>query len=106
MMPEVHVEYRQPEVGDALKLSVILKTVYIQSYALDGVSGEFSNFVTERFSPQHIARLIAEKPMRLVGAYINQNPIGVAEINYAGFCRLRNIEAPELSKLYVLDLIS
>jgi diamine N-acetyltransferase len=102
-MPNANFNYRTPDPGDALKVSVLLKTAYIQSYALDGVSTEFANFITDRFSPSNIERLIIEKPLRLVGAYIDQNPIAMAEINYTGHCRLRNIAAPELSKLYVLD---
>ena len=102
-MPNANFKYRTPNVEDALKISVLLKTAYIQSYALDGVSAEFANFITNRFSPSNIERLIVEKPLRMIGVYIHQNPIAVAEINYTGSCWLRNIAAPELSKLCVLD---
>nr|WP_299073650.1 GNAT family N-acetyltransferase [uncultured Allomuricauda sp.] len=97
------ISFGKAKLSDALRISVLLKTVYIQTYAVDGVTFEFTNFITERFSSENIENLIQNNPSRLIIAYQNGNPIGVAEIIYDSTCPIRNISVPELSKLYVLE---
>jgi diamine N-acetyltransferase len=88
---------------DSLRISVLLKTVYIQTYATEGITFEFANFLTQRFSVEHIEATIIQNTSQLLIAYYNQNPIAVAEIIYDKTCPINNIVAPELSKLYVLE---
>lgn len=90
-------------LSDALRLSVLLKTVYIQTYAIDGVTFEFANFITKRFSVEYIETIIKKTPNQLLVAYLNDNPIGVSETLYDTNCPIRHIAVPELSKLYVLE---
>jgi len=97
------ISYGKAKLTDSLRISVLLKTVYIQTYAVDGVTFEFANFITNRFSIEHIENIIKENPLRLIVAYQNENPIGVAEIIMDSTCPIRNISVPELSKLYVLE---
>ncbi|GAA4274910.1 GNAT family N-acetyltransferase [Aquimarina gracilis] len=97
------ISFGKAKLSDSLRISVLLKTVYIQTYAVDGVTFEFSNFITKRFSPELIEKTIKENPSRLIIAYQNGNPIGVAEIIYDSNCPIRKISVPELSKLYVLE---
>tara|TARA_B100000378_G_C17757845_1_gene311952 strand:+ start:21 stop:539 length:519 start_codon:yes stop_codon:yes gene_type:complete len=97
------ISYGKAKLADSLRISVLLKTVYIQTYAVDGVTFEFANFITKRFSLEHIESIIKENPLGLIIAYQNENPIGVAEIIYESTCPIRKISIPELSKLYVLE---
>jgi len=97
------ISFGKAKLSDSLRISVLLKTVYIQTYAVDGVTFEFANFITKRFSIEHIESIIIENPTRLIIAYHNENPIGVAEIIYDSNCPIRSISVPELSKLYVLE---
>jgi len=97
------VSYRKAKLSDALCISILLKTVYIQTYALDGITIEFANFITKRFSLEVIENTINQNPNNLIVAYHNANPIGVAEISYASKCPIKNIPVPELSKLYVME---
>ena len=97
------ISYGKAKLSDSLRISVLLKTVYIQTYAVGGVTFEFSNFITKRFAPELIEKTIKEDPSRLIIAYQNENPIGVAEIIFDSTCPIRNISIPELSKLYVLE---
>ncbi len=99
----VEITYGKAQLSDSLRISVLLKTVYIQTYAVDGVTFEFANFITKRFSAEHIETIIKENPLRLLIAYHNGNPIGVAELIYNSNCPIRKIAVPELSKLYVLE---
>ncbi|WP_407556925.1 GNAT family N-acetyltransferase [Winogradskyella sp. 4-2091] len=97
------ISFGKAKLSDSLRISVLLKTVYIQTYAVDGVTFEFANFITKRFSTENIISTIKEKPSRLIIAYQNGNPIGVAEIIYDSTCPIRKTSVPELSKLYVLE---
>lgn len=90
-------------LSDSLRISVLLKTVYIQTYATEGVTFEFANFITQRFSVEYIESIITKRPDQLLVAYYNQNPVGVAEIIHEKTCPVKKIVAPELSKLYVLE---
>jgi len=97
------ISFGKAKLSDSLRISVLLKTVYIQTYAVDGITFEFSNFITNRFSTENIENIIKENPSRLIVAYQNGNPIGVAEIIYDSTCPIRKTHVPELSKLYVLE---
>lgn len=97
------ISFGKAKLSDSLRISVLLKTVYIQTYAVNGITFEFANFITKRFSTQKIENTIQENPSQLIIAYQNENPIGVAEILYDSTCPIRNISIPELSKLYVLE---
>lgn len=97
------VSYGKAKLSDALCISVLLKTVYIQTYALDGITMEFANFITKRFALEVIEKTIKENPNNLIVAYHNTNPIGVAEISYDSKCPIKHIPVPELSKLYVME---
>jgi diamine N-acetyltransferase len=97
------ITFGKANLKDSLRISVLLKTVYIQTYATEGVTFEFANFLTQRFSVEHIESTITKSPDQLLIAYYNLNPIGVAEIIYGKTCPIKNIVAPELSKLYILE---
>lgn len=88
---------------DAIRLSILFKTVYIDTYGLEGVSFEFTNFISGRFSPENISRIIEANPEQLIIAYYKDNPIGAAEVIFESTCPIRKIALPELSKLYVLE---
>lgn len=96
------ISYGKAKIEDSLRISTLLKTVYIEVYATEGITFEFANFIEERFSVSHIKKTIKENPDQLLIAYFDNNPIGVAEILYKSSCPIRNTNTPELSKLYVL----
>ena len=90
-------------INDALRISILLKTVYIQVYGLEGVTFEFANFIDAQFSEDKIATTISENPNQLLVAYYNRNPVGVAEVLHNSTCPIRKVKVPELGKLYVLE---
>lgn len=100
---ETAIIIKKATAVDALKLSILFKQVYIQTYGTEGITDEFANFITMRFAPERIEAIIENEPDRLLVAFYKNNPVGAAEIIYDASCRLRNIAAPELSKLYVLE---
>jgi len=97
------ISYGKAKLSYALRISVLLKTIYIQTYAVDGVTFEFAHFITEKFSPEAIFNKIKKNEDPLIIAYQNGNPIGVAELHYHTSCPIRKKDIPELGKLYVLE---
>lgn len=96
-------QYRNARPDDAIKLSVLLKVVYIQTYGIEGVSDEFANFITKQFSVERILNLIHEQPDAILVAEYQNNLVGVCEITFAKQSPVGHITAPELNKLYILE---
>ena len=90
-------------IDDSNRLSILFKTIYIQTYAEEGITTEFANFIDKRFSIEHIEQTIIENPDQLLVAYYKNNPIGIAEIVFESKCPISKKTIPELSKLYVLE---
>lgn len=99
----MNIEYRNANSSDILKLSILFKQVYIATYGIDGVSDEFANFITERFSIERLENLIKNTPENIIVAEYKTNLVGVAEVEFNKECPVQKIVAPELSKLYILE---
>lgn len=97
------ITYNKAKPEDALRISVLLKTVYIQVYGVEGVTHEFANFINQKFSEEQILNTMETDSEQLQIAYMNGNPIGVSEILFDGLCPIRKKKLPELGKLYVLE---
>lgn len=97
------ISFGKAKLSDALRISVLMKTVYIQTYDLEGITIESTNYVEKRFSREYIESVIAQNPNQFIIAYHHQNPVGVAEIFFKTICPIRNVSVPELDKLYVLE---
>lgn len=95
--------YRKAQCADALKLSVLYKQVYIQTYGTEGVSDEFANFITLQFAVERLEHIIKDHPENITVADYKSNLLGVAEIEFSKECPINNIVAPELNKLYILE---
>ena len=97
------IEYRKAQLADLLKLSVLYKQVYIQTYGVEGVSDEFANFITRQFSVEKLENTLKNEPDAITVAVYNNNLVGVAEIAFVKQCPVNDIIAPELNKLYILE---
>lgn len=95
--------YRKAQSADALKLSVLYKQVYMQTYGTEGVSDEFASFITRQFAPERLEHIMVKHPDNIMVAAYKNNLLGVAEIEFAKKCPINNIVAPELNKLYILE---
>jgi len=96
------ISFGKARIKDAIRISILLKTVYIETYATEGITFEFANFIDKKFSKERIENVISGNPDQLLIAYFDNNPIGVAEILFESNCPIRKVPIPELSKLYVL----
>lgn len=97
------ITYSHPTIDQALTLSVLLKTVYIATYAVDGVTYDFANFIEMKFSEYEIRNKIEKNPENIIVAFHKNNPVGIAIISFERNCPVRKRPLPELSKLYILD---
>jgi len=93
---------REATATDSGKLSLLFKTVYIETYGTEGVSDEFANFTAKQFSTERLETLVTERPGSLIVAEYKGNLVGAAETCPEKKCPVGNITGPELSKLYVL----
>lgn len=95
--------YRNANLSDVKKLSILLKQVYIHTYGIEGVSDEFANFITVKFSEETLQKNIMDFPESYIVADNDTNLVGAAEIIFEASSPIGNVNAPELSKLYVLE---
>lgn len=100
---EKKLNYRNAEISDSKKLSILFKQVYIQTYGTEGVSDEFANFITKQFSVERLEKLITEQRENLIVAEYNNNLVGAVEIEFNKACPVNHIIGPELNKLYILE---
>ena len=98
----IDITFGKARIQDSIRISTLLKTVYIETYAEEGITFEFANFIEKRFSKEYVEKVIGENRNLLLVAYLNNNPIGAAEIIYDGQCPIKKVSVPELSKLYIL----
>lgn len=97
------ISYRFANLTDVKKLSVLLKQVYIHTYGQDGVSDEFANFITDKFSEETLTKKIKEHPEGLIVADNKTNLVGVAYLEYNQKSPVGEVFGTELSKLYILE---
>jgi len=100
------IQIRRARPNDALKLSILYKTVYINTYGFEGVSDEYANFIEEQFSPSFLESKIKKNEGFQLVADFKNNLVGVAEICYDKQNPIDDITRPELSKLYILEAFS
>lgn len=100
---ESEILIRSAVVSDVPRLSVLYRTVYIDTYALDGVTTEFTNFMEDKFSHARLERSISANPEHTIVATFRGNLVGVAELELDRPCPVGELVAPELAKLYVLN---
>jgi GNAT superfamily N-acetyltransferase len=97
------INYRQANISDVKKLSILFKQVYIQTYGVEGVSDEYANFITKQFSEERLQELINQHSDFLIVAEYKGNLVGVAEIEFNKKSPVGNLIATELNKLYILE---
>jgi ribosomal protein S18 acetylase RimI-like enzyme len=98
-----NINFRKAIPEDAAKLSLLFKQVYIHNYAFEGVSDEYANFLVDHFSLDNIGNTIREERCSIVVAEYRNSLIGAVKLSYSQNCPYKDIVAPELDKLYVLE---
>ncbi len=83
-------------------LSVLFKTVYIDTYGTEGVTFEFTNFIEQQFAPSKIENNIKSEQSRIWVARYKTNPVGILQVEYKNSCPVTNERLPEINKLYIL----
>lgn len=100
---EGQIIYRKAIPSDSLRLSVLCSHVFIDAYCPDGVNTESAIFISKEFSLENTEKKLNNNTGRIVLATFKDNLVGVAELEFNKVCPVKNIIAPELNKLYVLE---
>lgn len=95
--------YRKAVSADALRLSVLCKQVFIDTYCTEGINNESANFITKEFSVERIEKIIGNNSINVILATYKDNIVGVAEFEFNKECPANKIIAAELNKLYILE---
>lgn len=88
--------------SDSRLLSTLFKTVYIETYGIEGVTDEFVEFIEKQFSIKQIEEYIVKDNCNLWVAKYKNNPVGVIQTENIKECPIGNFSSPEINKLYVL----
>ena len=90
-------------ISESNLLSILFKTVYIDTYGSEGVTNEFANFIETKFSPTKIKENIESEHCDLWVAKFMNNPVGILQVEYANPCPITKEVLPEVNKLYILN---
>ena len=99
-------DFRPAREIEVLQISLLMKQVYLESYAIEGVTKLFADFITEQFSIEKITSELNSKNHEFWVATCNENPIGVLKISFGKKCPLANTKSPEVNKLYLMKRFS
>ncbi len=97
-----HLTFRPATTSENHLLSVLYKTVYVDTYGTEGVTSEFTNFIDKQFSPNKIKEDIESSNCDLWIALFKNNPVGVIQVEYNKRCPNDNSVRVEVNKLYIL----
>ena len=98
----MNVSYREAEIKDLLKLQILFKTVYICIYGRKGVSDEFANFITARFSQKQIKHYLKSDKSKIYVACLGENLVGALQIDLNKQAPIEELHSAEINKLYIL----
>lgn len=95
------ITYRQPNTSEVLQLSLLLKQVYLDTYATKGVTESFANYIDKIFSIDTLKEEITGSKVHYITAYHDSNPVGVVKWLEDSTCPINLTRYPEISKLYI-----
>lgn len=101
---EKKVKIRLAVSSDVKKLSVLKQQVWISTYAIEGITDEFSEYVLSEFSLDRVGNLISDKNRIILLASMDHFVVGCAEILLSSDCPV-TLKGPslEILTLYVLE---
>lgn len=99
-------DFRLAKEEEVLQISVLMKQVYLESYAIEGVTKLFADFITEQFSIEKITAEMKSENHEFLVATCNENPVGVLKMSFGKKCPLANAKFPEVNKLYLMKRFS
>lgn len=94
--------FRLADPSEILQISLVLKQVYLETYAIEGVTKLFADFINEQFSEEKIMREMQSAAFDFWVATCDENPIGVLKVAYDLPCPNASFSAPEINKLYIM----
>lgn len=100
----MNLTIRRANINDLSNLAVLKQQVWISTYATQGITNEFSNYVLSEYSLNNVRETIADKNRIILIASINDCVIGCAEILLSSECPVSlGAASAEILTLYVLE---
>lgn len=96
--------YRVAQLDDAAKLAALSVEVWLHTYAEDGISHIFANYVLQQFSIAHFQAGIADHSKQIILCEKAQKLLGYIAIDYQAenpACLCRLTDTAEITTLYV-----
>ena len=98
----IEASLRNAVAADAACLSVLAASVWLSTYATDGVRSDIAQFILAEFSPEQFVSKIDDPARHLIVAQHNGHLLGYAHINTSSSCPSTEKYHAELVSLYVL----
>lgn len=98
------ITIREATQADLKSLAVLKQQVWISTYATQGITEEFSNYVLSEYSVENVSRTISDNRKLILLATHHECVIGCAEIILSPKSPVNSVEpCIEISTLYILE---
>ena len=95
------MEIRDASRSDANSIAVLAVAIWIDTYASDGITDEFSQYVVNELTPEKIEAAITDEASRVILAEQDGHLIGFAFLSGDSRCPCDLAQTIELKTLYV-----
>lgn len=96
------VSFRAGAPSDALCVSVLATQVFLDTYAVDGISASLAREVDEHFAIRKVEALLAAPATRFIVAEQAEHLIGFVQLTFGAVQEGVPAPAAEINRLYVL----
>jgi diamine N-acetyltransferase len=99
-----HLEpvFRQANLADAERLSVLASQVWLHTYATDGISPVIARYVLDEFSVSKFATTLTQENSTVLVAEVDANIVGYGLVNVGSACPAGD-SSVEVASLYVQE---
>jgi len=100
----IDLDIRKAYLTDKESVAVLKQQVWISTYATEGISEEFANYVLSEFSVENISKTLSDKDKQVLVATFEGNIIGCIEISFNPEIPHQSVQGyPEIAVLYVFE---
>lgn len=99
--PGFHIREGLP--GDAVRLAILASQVWLDTYAVDGISNDFANYVLSEFTPGNFEAALGDPGTCFILAERGDNIAAFARVAFSAACPAKGCSTSELETLYVQE---
>ncbi|MDQ2178308.1 GNAT family N-acetyltransferase [Marinifilum sp. D714] len=95
------IKIREAKFGDASKITMLKLQVWLHTYATDGIEGEYADYLVAEISQEKTEHIIQNPDKKIFLLEKEGGTIGCYQLDFDTLCPNPEINAPELSVLYL-----